>query len=287
MNKSFNKKIKELRKNIVPEKVVFEKKIGELRKNISKIPKKKKQYDKHIKAIKKIKTTNQKDIRSKTGISGLDESLNGGIPKGNFVIVAGGPGSGKTTLGFQYLYEGAKKFGEPGVFISLEEEPERIIENYEKMGFKVKPLIKNKKLLIVKNTLYKMDALMQNITDSIELINAKRIVIDPGSLISLFFETKIEVRKALIDMANLLKRLKITSIITSDFNLESENTFSLEEYAADGVILLYHVKTGNVYERMLAILKMRGTTHTERIMPFHIEKGGITIYSEEEVFTEV
>ncbi len=306
MAKVFNEKLKELREELTPTKTVFEKKVKELRKKIKeknkgfekkkvlkKTRKKSSQTKKAgIKASKKSvskpkKVSVKKIIKSKTGIPGLDKALNGGIPSGNLVVIAGGPGSGKTTFGIQYLYEGAKKYDEPGVFISLEEEPERLISNYEAMGFNITSLIKKKKLVFVKNTLYKLESLIQNITDAIELVNAKRVVIDPGALLSLFFETEIEVRKALVDLANLLKRLKVTSMITMDFHLGKETDFGLEEYAADGVILLYHVKSGNIYERMIAILKMRGTTHSEKLMPFRLAKKGIQIYAEEEVFTKV
>lgn len=66
--------------------------------------------------------------RVKTGIKGLDAMLNGGIPNRHHVLICGGPGTGKTMLGLEFLYHGAKA-GEPGLFITLEELPSRIIDN--------------------------------------------------------------------------------------------------------------------------------------------------------------
>ena len=225
--------------------------------------------------------------RVKTGILGLDEVLHGGIPWGNLVVIAGGPGSGKTSLGLQFIYEGAKQFNEPGVFISLEEDPERLVSNAEKLGWDFKPLIEQGKVLIVKSSMFNLNNLFRNIKESVKQVRAKRIVIDPGALLRLFFETEVEVRKAFVELANVLKNMGITSLVTTDFNAEAGKQFEMEEYAADGVLLLYYFRNGNIYQRMVAILKMRGTGHSEKVHPFKISIGGITIYPEEEVFSEV
>ncbi len=225
--------------------------------------------------------------RVKSGVPGIDEVLHGGIPEGNLVVIAGGPGSGKTSFGLQFLYEGAKNQGEPGVFISLEEEPERLIKNAKGLGFDFEPLIKEGKVLIIKSAMYQLNTLFSNIKEVVRKMKAKRLVIDPGALLRLFFETEIEVRKAFVDLAGLLKKMDITPLITTDFSLEAGKQFEMEEYAADGVILLYHTRIGNIYQRMIAILKMRGTSHSEKVHPFKIGYGGIMVYPEEEVFREM
>jgi circadian clock protein KaiC len=85
----------------------------------------------------------------RTGISGLDEMLNGGIPKKRHIAVFGGPGTGKTSLAFEYLYHGANEEDQNGLYLTLEESPEDIVENMKNQfsAFKnVDELIKKKKL---------------------------------------------------------------------------------------------------------------------------------------------
>jgi len=70
----------------------------------------------------------------KTGIENLDELLGGGIPARSSVLVAGGPGTGKTILTQEFLFNGINKFGENGVYIDLTEVKEKLVENAAKVG---------------------------------------------------------------------------------------------------------------------------------------------------------
>lgn len=276
----------------------FSEKLSELREQVEKEGRRKEREKKSKKFLTKQSVMHpikkkfgigpdKTEGRVQTGIPGFDDALHGGIPPGNLVVVAGGPGSGKTTLGLQFLYEGAKNHGENGVFVSLEEEPKRLIDNAERMGINLEELVEQGKILIIKSELFQLDELFRRVKSAVREVSAERLVIDPGSLLRLFFETEVEVRKAFVELASLLKRLEITSMITIDFHIEGKGVFEMEEYAADGVILLYHMKTGNIYQRMIAILKMRGTSHSEKVHPFKIGEGGLVVYPEEEVFREM
>ena len=65
-----------------------------------------------------------------TGIQGVDQMLdNQGIPRGHIVLVNGGPGSGKTTFGIQFLYNGAMLYEEPGLYVTMDEDPQDIKRN--------------------------------------------------------------------------------------------------------------------------------------------------------------
>ena len=70
-----------------------------------------------------------------TGVPGLDELLNGGIPEGRVVLVVGGPGSGKTTLASQFLYKGISDYNENGVFVSIDEEKEHYYNEMINFGW--------------------------------------------------------------------------------------------------------------------------------------------------------
>ena len=118
----------------------------------------------------------------KTGIAGLDEILTGGIPRGNVILVEGAIGCGKTTMGVEFIYRGAKEFGEPGLIVLFEVSPDKITRDASNFGWDLQELEKQKKLKIVFTT---RDVLRQELqqADSILLeqaasIGARRIFID-------------------------------------------------------------------------------------------------------------
>ena len=226
--------------------------------------------------------------RTKTGVQGFDEIIFGGIPKGNLVVFSGDPGSGKTVFCFSFLYEGVKRYNEPGVYVSLEESSDDLLDNALEFGMDFKPLIDEGKLKIITIELYDFDKLKNSIEDAVQAINAKRVVIDPGVVFRLFFEKELDARKRILSLGKTLKHLGCTSIITNEISLdESHSLFGLEEYVADGVVLLYHTKTQNRFVRSIAILKMRGTKVSEKLHPLQITKTGLKILSKQELFEEV
>src|ERR1700720_3539621 len=73
--------------------------------------------------------------KAPTGIAGLDEMTDGGLPRGRTTLLVGGPGSGKTILALQFLVHGARDCKEPGIFVAFEETPQRIVANAEGFGW--------------------------------------------------------------------------------------------------------------------------------------------------------
>ncbi|MBI2530396.1 MAG: hypothetical protein HYW05_04600 [Candidatus Diapherotrites archaeon] len=226
--------------------------------------------------------------RTKTGLVGLDKLIGGGIPKGNLVVMSGDPGSGKTCLCLQFLYEGATKFNENGVFISLEEDVEELEKFSTLFDWDFKELIAKKKIKIVNVELYDFDKLLTTIEDTVSSINAERLVIDPGVVFRLYFKTELEARKRILGLGKMLKRMNVTTVITNELSMErAKSLYGLEEYVADGVILLYHTKLENRFVRSIGILKMRGTKISEKLHPLEISKEGVKVLSEQELFEEI
>ncbi len=227
--------------------------------------------------------------RVATGIEGFDGLVEGGFPKKSLVLLTGSCGTGKTIFGMNFLVEGAKK-GEPGVYVSLEESVEDNIAQMKFFGWDVEKLMKEKKLQIVQPEMYRFDALMTTIEDSVDRINAKRLVLDSASVIGMYFHDVYKVRRSLLDLAQLLKKSGCTSIAISETK-EGEtglSSYGVEEFVADGVVVLYYVKKKNRFLRAVTIRKMRSTDHSLHICPFDIKRpGGIQVYASEEIFTEV
>src|SRR5579871_958019 len=117
-----------------------------------------------------------------TGIAGLDEILTGGIPRGNVILIEGAIGVGKTTMGVEFVYRGAKQFGEPGVIVVFEVSPDKLTRDASRFGWDLQKLEKQNQLKIVFTT---RDVLRQELqqADSVLLeqaanIGARRIFID-------------------------------------------------------------------------------------------------------------
>jgi KaiC/GvpD/RAD55 family RecA-like ATPase len=222
----------------------------------------------------------------KTGITGLDKLLDGGIPEGNLVVLSGDPGSGKTVFCWQFLYEGITKFNENGVYISLEETVDAIREGATEFGWDFKKLEEQGKMKIVVVELYDFDRLKNLIEDTIRSINAKRVVIDPGVIFRLFFERELDARKRIVALGKMLKEIDCTTIITNEIALDKTSSlYGLEEYVADGVILLYHTRYENRFIRNIGILKMRNTKISEKLKPIRITDKGVEVLVKSELFS--
>ncbi|MCX8158413.1 MAG: AAA family ATPase [Candidatus Diapherotrites archaeon] len=226
--------------------------------------------------------------RTLTGIPGLDELLGGGIPKGNLVVLSGDPGSGKTVFCWQFLHYGATKFNENGLYVSLEESEEVIIDGALKFGWDFRELISEGKLKILTIELYDFERLKNAVEDNIKAVDAKRVVIDPGVIFRLFFERELDARKRILSLGKMLKKMGCTSIITNEISLDNMTSlYGLEEYVADGVILLYHTKIKDHFIRSIGILKMRNTEISEKLKPIKITDNGIVVLNKSELFDEL
>ncbi len=221
--------------------------------------------------------------RVETGVNGLDEMLNGGIPKNYSVIVMGGPGTGKTLFGSQFVHTGAMK-GERGVYITLEEAPERIRKNMKNaFGWDFSKLEKKGLLAIVPVQKYNMQHLYDVIQSEVTQRQTTRVVIDSVTMLKMYFKSDFEFRRNLFDLLELLSRLDCTTVLTAErhYFKPEEMRPELEEFIADGAIALYNLPRKNERVRALEIIKMRGTSHSQTIYPFQITGEGIRVIPEE------
>ncbi|MBM4237167.1 MAG: KaiC domain-containing protein [Euryarchaeota archaeon] len=229
--------------------------------------------------------------RVKTGIAGLDEMLEGGLPKSHTVVVMGSFGTGKTTFGIQFLNEGLKA-GEKGIFITLEEDERSIIEDAKSFGYDLKPSVDAKKLVIVKleptDAKTTISRIKSELPDFIKSFGATRIVIDSISLLNMLFESDHDKRANLFNLAQMVKKTGATCLMTAE--VKDDNPLAsrdgLIEYTADGVISLRYEEPPDKSEIRLTlrIVKMRRINHSRRVKPYSITNKGIEVHAGAEVF---
>lgn len=221
-------------------------------------------------------------MRVSTGFSNLDKIMQGGLPAGSVTLLSGACGTGKSTFAMQFLYDGAKNCNEPGVYVTLEEDPKKLMQNMTLFGWDVEGLIAKKKLMIIKPEVYKFESIKQIISDAIDKIGAKRLVVDSYSVLLTYFSDPYEIRNGLVQLDREIKKMNCTALVISDIKDNSEifSTTGVEEFIVDGVIVLYLLKMHGhpfEYERAIAVRKMRATHHPLKTYPFHIGQDGIEI----------
>jgi KaiC/GvpD/RAD55 family RecA-like ATPase len=250
-------------------------------------------------------SANNDEGRCRSGVIGLDEILQGGIPRGGCVLVAGGPGSGKTIISTQFLLKGVQKFDEPGLLVTFDESPKSIRKNMSRFGWNLAELEEKNmfRILDLSNLIYltpdefqktaygvnvaefTIVGAMQIIRDNVESLNANRVVVDGVTSLSIFEENEAKRRRNLAQLFKGLRDLGCTSLVTSEVSVAlAEREHQLEEFLADGVLLLRPIlRKGRIIKSIL-IEKMRGISHDTQPRPYTITEEGFTIYPNETVF---
>jgi circadian clock protein KaiC len=222
-----------------------------------------------------------------TGIHGLDEITLGGLPRGRPTLVCGGAGCGKTLLGMEFLFRGARDFGEPGVCFSFEETEDELTANVASLGFDVAEPVARKKLIIdhiyLERSLideageYDLEALFIRLGHAVDSIGATRVLLDSIEALFAGLENESVLRSELRRLFRWLKARGLTAIVTGERGENTLTRHGLEEYISDCVILLDHQVTDTVLTRRLRVIKYRGSTHGTNEYPFLIETDGISV----------
>lgn len=215
--------------------------------------------------------------RIPTGIKGFDELIQGGLLKGETYIISGVSGAGKSIFSLEYLYRGASQFDEPGLYVTFEETMQSLLRNGQNFGWNLSDLFEKKKLMIVDFALmtmgdkalslnpeaFNLDGLYVTLEAAVTELGVKRVVLDPVSVLFLQFPNIGVIRRELNIISSMLRKNNCTTLFVTEIGNDPTkiSRFGVEEYLANGVIVLYWEAENDKRSRYIEVFKMRGTAH--------------------------
>jgi KaiC/GvpD/RAD55 family RecA-like ATPase len=235
--------------------------------------------------------------RVSTGVSGLDDMLGGGIPKGSVVLVSGGPGVGKTILTLQYMMAAVKR-GEPCVYVSLEEAMEKKIKNAAAFGWDIQKAMDEGMVEVMdvfmvphsqgivepfERTKGKLQFSIEvEIERAIKKIGAKHLILDPLTSMLVHEQRSGKKRYIIGQLFDTVQTLGCSAIITAE-GIPKDTDFYMEQFLSDGLILL--IKDLQEYKlvKTIRIDKMRGIDFDEQPRRYVINSRGFQVLSKEPV----
>ncbi len=203
--------------------------------------------------------------RARSGIPGFDELTKGGLIRNRAYLIAGSAGTGKTIFSMQFIHNGAVKYGENGVYVTLEETPEQLRRDLFSFGWNLKRLENDGRLILLDASSsrvgfgskekyvvprpFTLDALLYEVNRCIEKVKAKRVVIDCLDAMGLHAKDPEEFRKSLLKLTMLLKSFECTSLLVSEsFDGKTPSRYGVEEFVTDGIIMLHHALDESISE---------------------------------------
>ena len=220
--------------------------------------------------------------RVRTGVPGLDDMLAGGFLEGSTVLLLGAPGTGKTTLGLQFLYHGVVQEDQPGLFITFEEFPYALLRDAQGHRWDLRALEEANKLRIIFTSPQILLSNLQSPTSplnrTIQEWGVRRIVMDSITHFTRITGDPVRLREIYGMVINALRREGVTSILTSEthtglLNLDQDKL----GYVVDTILMTRYVEVDSAMQRAIMVLKMRGSEHASGIYRFEIQQGGVTV----------
>lgn len=221
--------------------------------------------------------------KCESGIEGLDQITQGGLPARRATLVRGEPGVGKTILSMQWLSHGAEN-GENGVMVTFDQSPRRILADLHDLAFDLPGAVESGAITMldfrpaVVDTVsvgaFELDPFMIRVRHAIESNGAKRLVIESVDALFAALSDQLKLRWELRRMLDELEGLGVTTLLVAEAH---SDTFPGVEYLADCVLQLTHDLQGRIATRYVRVSKYRGSSHLTDSQPFLISDAGLTV----------
>jgi len=217
----------------------------------------------------------------KTGTPGLDRLFDrGGLEKKSAVLVSGEPGAGKSILALQYIYNGARLYGEAGVYVTSEQSIEKLRANARSLGMDLAELEANGlvKLLKIPVT-HGYEMAPEELMKEIKKAEVKRVVIDSITPLEYLASDIRKFRARILSFIETLTNYDVTLLVTAEKRKTDFDSieFAPEDFLFDGLIMMGRLRKTVSFERILSIVKMRGTKHSEELHPVEISSQGLVV----------
>ena len=218
--------------------------------------------------------------RSSSGIPGLDDLIEGGFPVPSTVLIAGEPGTGKTTFSVQSLFHAAREGG-VGIYLAAISEPPWVVQSFlSNFAFYDADLVDTNKVVFAdvgSSLVYEPENLMERLQHIVETYQPTRLVIDPITPIREILERKgINDREFMHNLFAYLKTLSCTTLITAEQNYATI-PLSLEGYMVDGVIVMSYPEEEGIRRKYIEVLKFSGTDHVTGRQLLDITHEGLSV----------
>ncbi len=231
-------------------------------------------------------STTSPQERVKTGIPGLDDMLLGGFLSQTANLVEGAPGTGKTTLGMQFIHHGIVAHNEPGLILTFEEFPQQYYRDAASFGWDFRQLERENQLRVVMTSpevgKVGLEEVGGRIERLIQEINAKRILVDSLSHFESISDRPANLRRTAYGFVNSLKREGLTAVLTRESSALLGDPDGANDdfgFMVDAYILLRYVEIESTVRKALLVLKMRGSDHDKGIREFEVTPRGLEVHA--------
>lgn len=230
----------------------------------------------------------EQDERVSTGISGLDDVLNGGFPRGHFFLLEGEPGAGKTTVGLQFLMDGARN-GDKTLYVTLSESQQEIEKVARSHGWSLKgvtvfeytptedSLRPEDQYSAFHPSEVEFQDTTQNILQEVERVQPSRVVLDSLSEIRLLARDSLRYRRQVLALKHFFTNRNCTVLLLDDLTSGAED-LQLQSIAHGVVILEKVPREYGKTRRRVQVSKLRGSTYREGYHDYTIETGGVKVF---------
>jgi len=221
--------------------------------------------------------------RVPAGVPGFDELVEGGLMERSVTGIVGTAGTGKTTFGMQFVYSGAKDFGDKGLLVSFSESSDQIRLVALKLGMSRFEYLEGRaKLRIATITAETStpEGVILEVQRLLEEVNPRRVVLDDVTALEAITDRDgfYRLLNTLASLAQKRGATVILSITTNEIVGTSITGRSIST-VMDGIVMLRYVEVEGAMERTMVVLKMRGTKHDLSLRRFVIDEGGIVVES--------
>jgi len=221
--------------------------------------------------------------RASSGNAQLDEMMEGGPLRGSVSLVIGAPGTGKTCLGLEFIAHGVK-MGEPGLIVTFEHFPKKLLRDAASLGYDLQEMEKNGMLRILFTSpeiFFEQAQIPGGLLDTmVQELGAKRILIDSISHLERLAKDPVKLREVAFTFINALLRHGLTAIVTQeDPDITGDMTAAQYgiSYLVDAVIILRYVELDSSISRAILVLKQRASSHDKAIREFRITEKGLLV----------